>query len=157
MLKSEYQEAEEKLRAYALSIGSMVRTVEGRSFPYYRAYFDMATRQIRINKSLRKDPDRFIYALAHEIGHCIDFDSLKKREWRRQAKIIQLFHTAIAYDCKMPYLMRMNIISGEKRANQNGERLMRRLGINLPKRKIKSLRRDGIKGYEDLFRSMAHI
>lgn len=157
MLKSEYQEAEEKLRAYALGLGVPVRMIEGRTYPYYQAYFDMKKRRIRMNKGLRKDREKFIYVLAHEIGHCIDFDSQKKREWRRQAKVANLFHVAVAYGCKMPYQMRMYILSSEKRANQNGERLMRRLGILIPKQKIKRLRRDGIEGYTDLFHSMAHI
>lgn len=146
-----------KLKKFARSKGIDVRTVKGtkRSIPYL-AYFDPQKRRIRVCESVKKDRLDFIYVLAHEIGHSIDFDSMSKKERQMHDRVCSVLNIATALDCIPPKYIKDLIISREKAANRNGEALLKELDIRLQKRTILRCRKDSIDGYRALFRRNGH-
>lgn len=152
MRQRESRLAEKKLRDFARQRGLDLR-VSGKpskKLPYL-AFFDPTKRRIRVWSKLRKIKSEFLYIMAHEIGHSIDFDTMTKRDRRLHDQACGLFHVALAYGCKFPGPLRNFILKRERTANRNGERLMKQLGIKIPPHRLRFYRESGIAGYRKLF------
>lgn len=109
------------------------------------AFFDPRRKLIRVDRSMA-DLD-YVYALAHEIGHFIDYSASSERKTAIDLMADRLW--ALEAEDRPPELQDF-IIQREVLACDLGERLMDDLRLEYPRRSAIVRRRRCIKSYERL-------
>lgn len=144
--------AVKKLRQYAKKKGVRVRF--NRRVPLYAAGSYRAVRNVIYLSPKLKGP-ALVCTLAHELGHALDFLSMKKRIWRMNVMVSGAFNFWYAGRFYIPKknvrTMRDLIISREELAWDMGEDVLDELGIDVDRKFLKKQRREAVRTYRQLF------
>lgn len=155
MLKKDLCSSEKKLRALAKKHGIRVRLVPTKQLNGFWAWFDPETKTIKIKSHLRNaDRSSFLFVIAHEIGHCIDDNDMKKRRAHFMQKLLHDAYHQLQNGCMKSKLAQMFILNHERSANKHAERIITDLNIPINHAKMKKIAGGCIRGYRAMFKKM---
>lgn len=119
------------------------------------ACYHPPSRTVSILKKKWKKRD-LVYTLAHELGHAADFDRKPKKKFPAHGKAMTLFHMyangEIRLHPKFKPDFRKYILGLETAAFDEGDRILRVLGIRLPPTWTQGQRADTLRAYRSIFR-----
>jgi hypothetical protein len=124
-----------KLRAFARSIGVQLRIFENNKTLHKQGYvacFNIETRVILVNKKACADNYRFIYTIAHEIGHAMDLDKETPEGLRALSEGWAKYTQIANSGAKVPKLVQEFVLDRELRAFAEGDKILEQIGVQLP-------------------------
>jgi len=149
-----------KLKDYARSKKVKVRFRS--KFPlggiFLNGTYNIPNRTVTLSSDFKKKKcrhHRLIYTLAHELGHAADFDKMGKRVHYRTVQSVGVFVMWCMGEIYIPkkYLriLRRIIVDMEERAYDEGEKILRRLKIEVPAKWAALNRKRSVGSYRRAF------
>jgi hypothetical protein len=120
---------------------------------FSHAYFSPTKRKVWVRRRmLRSDVPKLLYTVAHEMGHCADTDKMKKKRTHDVCvMILKFFRNCCYHGLNIPKQVKWFVVGCERRAWDEADVMLDRLGISLvsPQRKQK-MRKSSIRGYHEI-------
>lgn len=120
----------------------------------YVAYFSPSNRYIRVAKNMCGSYSETLYVIAHEFGHAEDHDTMSKSDVKLQNAARKVISLSLSLGMEIDKKIEKAILNNEKMANSLGEKLLKKLGVNLKKTNILCYRKNSINGYLNLFKML---
>lgn len=156
MRTKQFNESVKVLRKFCKENNIKIRIVNNSSYAKRRnivAYFRPSKRMIMLFKNQCKSIDHMLYALAHEVGHSIDFDSYNKKDKRNYQKLVDLSTYFLSSGLKIPKLIKKFIFDIEKIACTNGEKIIEKYNIGVSKEYQKKFRDELLLSYRIILKN----
>lgn len=94
---------------------------------------------------------KLLYITAHEIGHCVDYDRMKKRgTWEICLKVTKLFRYMCDEVETIPKQVRWFMLGCERRAFDEADTMLDKLEIFVKKSRRMTLRQRSLRGYKSI-------
>lgn len=119
----------EDLVDYAHDLDIKVSFIKNKKFLWLGRYLH-TNRSITIDQTLERDDEElFLFVLAHEIGHAIDWDHMKPSDAMVFAEELAIANSMVCLNYRIPRTVIARYLVREQAANNNAKKILRELGV----------------------------